>query len=198
MVVYEHGDRDDNRIFLTFDDGPNTFWTLKILDLLDKYSIKANFFVLGQCAEIYPDILKEIYDRGHMIGNHSYSHSREIGDFQKSEDVIFKIIKVRPKFIRPPYLNVSLCGEYCAENLGEDIKIINTDVFPLDYLNKADYILDFVIKNVKNGSIILLHDGSRKQEERENRPAEMFKALPLILEKLKDKFKFARLDEANF
>ena len=154
MVVYEHGDRDDNRIFLTFDDGPNTFWTLKILDLLDKYSIKANFFVLGQCAEIYPDILKEIYDRGHMIGNHSYSHSREIGDFQKSEDVIFKIIKVRPKFIRPPYLNVSLCGEYCAENLGEDIKIINTDVFPLDYLNKADYILDFVMKNVKNGSIL--------------------------------------------
>ena len=59
-------------------------------------------------------------------------------------------------------------------------------------------MIDFVISKTQDGSIILLHDGSRKQEEQETRPAEMFAALPEIIEKLNGKFKFVRLDEMNF
>ncbi|NLM07245.1 MAG: polysaccharide deacetylase [Tissierellia bacterium] len=67
---------DDNRkiAYLTFDDGPSKVSTPKILDILDKYEVKATFFVQGRNVDIYPDILKDIYKRGHAIGNHSYSH----------------------------------------------------------------------------------------------------------------------------
>jgi peptidoglycan/xylan/chitin deacetylase (PgdA/CDA1 family) len=197
LIALNHANRTSNKIALTFDDGPNPFYTRKILDVLDGYGIKANFFVLGMCAEIYPDIAKEIFNRGHLVGNHSYSHSKEIGDFEKAENVISKITGQQTKFIRPPYLDVLLCSNYEPAASGRT-KIINTDVFPLDHENKADYIFDFVAGKTQKGSIILLHDGSRREEEREFRPAQMFAALPKIIEFLKDKFEFSRLDEMNF
>lgn len=61
--------------YLTFDDGPSKTVTPQILDILDKYNIKATFFVVGKYAERNPDILKRIYEEGHAIGNHSYSHN---------------------------------------------------------------------------------------------------------------------------
>lgn len=60
--------------YLTFDDGPSAKATLKILDILDHYQIKATFFVMGQSADTYPESLKEVYKRGHKIANHTYSH----------------------------------------------------------------------------------------------------------------------------
>jgi peptidoglycan/xylan/chitin deacetylase (PgdA/CDA1 family) len=198
LTEISHANRTSNKIALTFDDGPNPFYTWKILDVLDEYGIKANFFILGMCAEIYPDILKDIFERGHLVGNHSYSHSKESGDFKKSENVISKITGEGTKFIRPPYLDALLCSNYEPAASGRT-KVINTDVFPLDHENKADYIFDFVAGKTQNGSIILLHDGSRRMKERETRPAEMFAALPKIIEFLKDKFVFfSRLDEMDF
>ena len=60
--------------YLTFDDGPSSTITPAILDILDEYNIKATFFVVGSMVEKYPEILKQVYDKGHTIGNHSYSH----------------------------------------------------------------------------------------------------------------------------
>lgn len=59
---------------LTFDDGPNPEYTRAVMDILDKYHIKGTFFLLGSSVETYPDIVKEMHDRGHIIGSHSYSH----------------------------------------------------------------------------------------------------------------------------
>jgi hypothetical protein len=73
----------------------------------------------------------------------------------------------------------------------------DADVFPRVHLREAE-IADFVLKNSQNGSIILLHDGSRKEEEQKTRPAEMLAALLEIIGKLSGKFKFVRLDETDF
>lgn len=197
LLVYEHGDRNDNKVALTFDDGPNPFWTIKILDALDKHNIKANFFLLGKRAEEYKDIVTEIFDRGHLIGNHTYSHSRDFGDFDKSEKIIFDIIGEHTKFIRPPYFLANLCVNYPPAINGE-VKIINCDIISEDYKNKAEEIKRIVIGKTQKGSIIGFHDGSHKENELENRPSEMFKALPEILEKLKEKFEIVRLDQPNF
>ena len=62
------------KIFLTFDDGPSPF-TLKILDVLKEFNVKATFFVCGKCVENYPEIAKKIVKEGHKIGNHTFSHS---------------------------------------------------------------------------------------------------------------------------
>ena len=193
---YENGDRNINKIALTFDDGPNPFWTEKILDVLDKYNIKANFFILGKHAERYKNIVKKEFSKGHLLGNHTYSHPGEgIGDFEKAEDIIFNIILEHTRFIRPPYNNTNLCNYYNPAVKGE-VKIINNDVIPRDWNSRSDDIIDRVLQSAKNGSIILLHDGSQREEEIEFRPQEMFKALPVIIEELKKKnFELVRLDE---
>jgi peptidoglycan/xylan/chitin deacetylase (PgdA/CDA1 family) len=197
MLVFDHGSRKENKIALTFDDGPNPFWTVKILDLLDEYSTKASFFVLGQNAQKFPDIVKEIHKRGHLICNHTYSHSKEGSfDFEKSEKIIFDIIGVAPDYARAPYLDVNRGADWASGKNGA-VKFINADVFPHIHWNKKE-IVDFAVERMQNGSIILLHDGSRKEEEWATRPAEMFAALPEIIEKLSVKFKFVRLDEMKF
>jgi len=198
LIAYEHGNRNSNKIALTFDDGPNSFWTKKILDVLDKYNVKASFFVLGKWAEKYPEILKETFNRGHLIGNRTYSHPKEgIGDFEKAEEIIFNIIGEHTTFIRAPHFNINLCLKYAPAINGE-VKIIGSDVIPLDWKNTSDGIKQIINQKTCNGSIILLHDGSQKEEEVKSRPAEMFKALPEILKSLKNKFKFVRLDELEF
>lgn len=79
-----------------------------------------------------------------------------------------------------------------------EVKIINNDVVPRDWDSRAEDILERVVQKTQNGSIILLHDGSDQEEEIENRPQEMFKALPIIIEELKKKnFEFVRLDELS-
>lgn len=197
-MVYDHGDRNINKIALTFDDGPNPFWTKKVLDILDKYDIKATFFILGANAEKYPDIVKEIFDRGHLIGNHSYSHPRAgFGDFERAEKIIFNITGKHTKFIRPPYLFTELCDNYLPAVKGE-AKIITCSVFSHDYKSSSEDIKKINIEETQNGDIIVLHDGSQKEEEQKDRPAEMFKALPDIIEKLKEKYEFVKLDELTF
>jgi len=196
MKSYQHSSRSENKVCLTFDDGPNPYWTGKVLDLLERYNVKASFFVLGKYAERHPGIVKDIFDRGHTVGNHSYSHPKTPpGDFAKAEVVISDIIEEPTRFIRPPHLNVSLCRGYGpAED--EKVKVINSDVFPQDYQSQAQNIIDFVEKNTKNGSIILLHDGSQGEPELETRPEQMFTALPRIIEILQNKgFKLVNLNE---
>lgn len=64
------------QVALTFDDGPNPTWTPQILDILDRYGVKATFFVTGQQVAAHPDIAQAIVQRGHSIGNHTWSHAR--------------------------------------------------------------------------------------------------------------------------
>lgn len=198
LTAYENGDRNINKIALTFDDGPNPFWTEKVLDVLNEYNIKANFFILGKHAEKYKDIVEKEFKAGHLIGNHSYSHpNKESGDFEKSEEIIFNIIGEHTRFIRPPFNITDLCNNYGPATRGE-VKIINNDVIPRDWESKAEDIIDRVMQETKNGSIILLHDGSQREHEIEGRPQEMFKALPIIIEELKKKnLEFVRLDELS-
>ena len=193
MRTYQHGARSESKVCLTFDDGPNPYWTSKVLDLLDRYNVKASFFILGKYAERHPGIVKDIFDRGHTVGNHSYSHPKTPpGDFAKAEAVINNITGEPTRFIRPPHLNASLCRDYGPSN----VQVINSDVFPQDYQSQAQNIIDFVEKNTKNGSIILLHDGSQREPELKTRPEQMFTALPRIIEILQNKeFKLVNLDE---
>lgn len=106
----------DGTVAITFDDGPTFFGefesnTRNLLDTLDKVNIKATFFVLGCRVNRFPEILSEIYNRGHEIGIHTYSHSRMsllsveelVAEFRYSEAIIFKTIGVKPKLFRPPF-----------------------------------------------------------------------------------------------
>lgn len=101
-LLKEKAKKNDSKIaYLTFDDGPSKKTTPLVLDTLKKHGIKATFFVVGTSVEENPDILKEIYDQGHQIGNHSYSHSygyiyanvdNFMKDMYKAEELIKSVV----------------------------------------------------------------------------------------------------------
>lgn len=102
----------EDGVMLTFDDGPHPETTPKILNLLKEQNVKATFFIIGKEAEKYPQLVKQINDEGHLIGNHSYSHSNFLPffwsrklkkDFKKAEGILKDITGKETVYIRPPF-----------------------------------------------------------------------------------------------
>ena len=152
-------------IALTFDDGPHPYRTREILDILDDYGIKATFFVVGQNAELYPELVEEEYSRGHEIGNHSYDHTdmklqsyEQICDeIDRTERAVYEIIENRTKILRPPG---GLIGNQLMKAAAdEDYKVVCWSVDTRDWAHtKVDEIVSNIMSNVENGDIILFHD----------------------------------------
>ena len=167
-------------VALTFDDGPNPATTNQALDTLSKYGIKATFFVLGKNVSGNEEILKRMKSDGHVIGNHSWSHpvlsklsldeaKKQITD---TEDALTKVLGSSSKLMRPPYGAIT---DDIRNSL--DLSFIMWDVDSLDWKSKNEAsILTEIQRQVRNGSIILMHDIH----------AETVNALPKIIDYLKE------------
>lgn len=156
-------------IALTFDDGP-TEVTPKFLDLLKENNIKATFFCIGKQIEKYPETFQRIIAEGHTIGNHTYSHSNNTGflsaskmieEIEKCDEVISKIGNVKTHFYRPPF---GVTNPNIAKAISKtQKKSIGWNVRSLDtVIDDEKKIYNRITKNLKSGSIILLHDTSEK------------------------------------
>lgn len=149
-------------VALTFDDGPAHSKTETLLTEFEKRNIRASFFVLGELALKQPDIVKKAYDAGHTIGSHTYDHKnlKKIDDEQlayevnHTNEILKEIIGTDIKYIRPPY------GGYNSDILNKvDMSFILWSVDTLDWkLKDADKIADYMINNIEDGDIVLLHD----------------------------------------
>lgn len=191
LRVASFGNRNKKEVSLTFDDGPNPYFTQKILDALDSFNIKATFFVTGKRCLQYPEILKEIKQRGHLIGNHTFSHKR--GDFEICENEIVRIIGEASRYVRPPFYDLSFCRE--EHEYLEDKFIITGDVDSKDYLSIfQDEVFKNVLANVNNGSIINFHDGSEIDDDLKTRAQKTINALPLTITALRNQFNLVRID----
>lgn len=150
------------KVALTFDDGPSLRYTEQLLDGLKERNIKVTFFVVGEMAKNNPHLIKRMYDEGHLIGNHTYSHAdlakltfdtacKEINDTNKC---ITEITGNSPKYIRPPY------GDWDKRLLKEtDMSVVLWSVDPEDWKDQnADIVAARVLKSAESGDIILLHD----------------------------------------
>ena len=100
------------KIALTFDDGPNPAVTPRLLELFDRYSVRATFFLIGKFARACPELVKEISARGHLIGNHSETHANLFfksraglrGEIARCQDAIASAARAEPpRWMRPPY-----------------------------------------------------------------------------------------------
>ena len=189
-----HGNRNKNKIALTFDDGPNPHATYQILDILESANIRATFFVIGKRCTEYTDLVKEIAQRGHLVGNHSYSHAR--GDFEMCNDVILNILNTSTDYVRPPFYDLAFCEkEY---KFLKDKFIVTGDVDSKDYLLiTKDEVIKNVVTHVTNGSIIDLHDGSEIDDDLKERAQKTTEALPEIIKILKAQFDLVRIDEMD-
>ncbi len=153
------------KIALTFDDGPSEF-TLEVLALLKKYNAKATFFCIGKNIEKYPEIIKQIIEEGHLVGNHSYSHSKffdfynadKITDeLQKTDELLEKFTSKKINFFRPPYGVTTPSIRRALKVTGH--KVIGWNIRSLDGGTKnQDLIFNRLIKHVSPGGIVLLHD----------------------------------------
>src|SRR5439155_17382060 len=96
---------------LTFDDGPHPIYTPEILRILDRYRVKATFFMIGSRMEQYPDVVRSVAAHGHAVGNHTYTHPRDLGsegesqvatELERCERVIERLTGRRTRLFRPP------------------------------------------------------------------------------------------------
>ncbi|MCT6924673.1 polysaccharide deacetylase family protein [Metasolibacillus sp.] len=150
------------RIALTFDDGPHPTVTKQILATLEKYDAKATFFVTGHRVNKSPKVLKEIYDAGHEIGNHTWNHPKLTqislnqvnAQINETNTIVKSIIGEEPTLFRPPY------GAYNKEILSSlSVPLVTWSVDTLDWQHHMPAKTLKAIQNGSyNGSIILMHD----------------------------------------
>ena len=172
---------DQKKIWITFDDGPDEKVTPYLIDVLGKFGIKATFFIIGNQAKKYPELVKLIINNGHKIGNHSFSH---LNGFSTNNNKYLEDVEQAKKYIdsdifRPPYGKIT---PFQIKKLKKDFKIIMWDIMSWDFKENIypNKIYKNVIDNVENGSIILFHNNLKSYNNLKN-------SLEIILEKLKDK-----------
>jgi len=148
-----------NKIYLTFDDGPTPEVLPVILKTLDTYKIPATFFCVGENMQKHPDLVKEMLKKGHAIGNHTHNH---ISGWRVKNKTYFENVEAchkvyKSKLFRPPYGRLRTSQ---ANELKRKYKIIMWDVLSYDYDKKVLPEICFrnVIDATKSGSVIVFHD----------------------------------------
>lgn len=160
------GPAGSGAIAVTFDDGPLPGKTEEILGILKEHHAPTAFFCIGHRVEKNPELVRQIHAEGHIIGNHSYSHSgtfdlqstqKIAGELSAADDAVHRILGLKPHFFRPPYgiTNPSLAravrrGGYVT--IGWSVRSFDTII-----KDKAK-LFNRVTRNLKAGDIVLFHD----------------------------------------
>lgn len=165
-TVFSAGQPSQKVVALTFDDGPYPPYTDQVLDILKENNVHATFFVVGKNAAKHPDLIRRINAEGHQLGNHTYNHidllkadrkliEREV---DSTNNVIRDIIGQFPHVVRPPHgFRDPVVMEVMAER---GFKVVEWSVVSRDWTKPGvEAIVNRTVSKVKNGSVILLHDG---------------------------------------
>ena len=190
------GDTTARSVALTFDDGPDPETTPALLKTLNDHGVKAAFFPTGTNARSHPEIIKKIDQQGHVLGNHSFRHAwwtnflmaaaleREIG---RAQETIEAVIGKVPAYFRPP---MGLTNPHLPKKLKKHgLAVVGWDVRPFDTRASSEKVINKVLKKVRNGSIILLHDLGRG-------PAELAQMVDELVTEIKARgYNFSELEE---
>ena len=194
MPVVFRAKKGDDRVAITFDDGPHPYFTPGILDILNEHNVKAAFFCIGKNVDEQPDIARRIHKEGHLLGNHSFFHSdffdlqsveKMEAELSMADDAIKDVSGRKPRLFRPPYgvTNPRLAKavknrEYVS--VGWSLRSLDT------VIKNETRLLQKIIRRVKPGDILLFHDHS----------AVLVNILPDILDHMKNiGLKIVRVDE---
>ncbi len=192
---------DPGGVALTFDDGPHPEHTPKVLETLNRFQAKANFFVIGKYLERYGDLAAAASRAGHLLANHSFHHFRGMSFFPPEEirrevlqcqEELEKWVGYRPRFYRQPagFRNPKIFG--ILKKMGMSLVGWQTHAFDTVAKN-PEGIAQRILNTFQPGGIILLHDGWDRDGEKDRTPT--LEALPLILQGLKDRgLQFFTLD----
>ncbi|TDK64182.1 polysaccharide deacetylase family protein [Bacillus salipaludis] len=154
-------------VAITFDDGPNPIYTPQVLEIFSNAEGKATFFMIGEQIIANPAIVKQVWERGHEIGNHTYSHPKLtelspaecLKEIERTEKLIEDLAGQKPVVFRPPYLDYHDETVSILEQKGYPmIGALNLEAQDWD-MPGVEHILEKTRDCVKNGSILLFHDG---------------------------------------
>lgn len=192
---------NDKVIALTFDDGPSEPVTAQVLNILKQKGVKATFFVVGVNVRRHPEIAGQIVADGHVIANHSDTHSffmvrrsrSVLVNVQNAQDAIRAATSKRPHFYRPPFGFRTLWGARAIVRDG--YCVVTWDDMTFDYWGLSpERIVRNIVRRARPGGIIVLHDGNEAKAAapRQNVVA----ALPQIIDKLQEQgYSFVTLDQ---
>lgn len=165
-IVYTENKSAEKHVALTFDDGPHESLTLEILDILDENGVKATFFPIGKNVSEHPDVMREVINRGHEVGNHTYSHANVSklsrnsleNEIQKTE-AILKKLGAEPILFRPPGGAYSKNALDTVSELGYKYILWSWRLDTKDWSSPpVEQVVKTVKENVTDGGIILFHD----------------------------------------
>jgi peptidoglycan-N-acetylglucosamine deacetylase len=197
-----HSRRPSRAVALTFDDGPDASFTPRVLHILAEKQVPATFFVVGERAERHPELIRRAHDMGHVIGNHSHTHSlrfhfrhrsglrREIG---ACNDAIRAVIGLEPRLFRSPQgLKTPALGDVLRER---GMTAIGWQVRGMDYLFRdPGRIARRIVEGAVDGGVLLLHDGGGLQGSTDR--SATIRALPQVIDGLRARgFTFLRVDQ---
>ncbi len=159
----------NGKILLTFDDGPNPETTEIILKKISDLKIKSLFFCVGNNVFKYPELTREIFSEGHLIGNHSFNHSVLLGkpqsfvrnEIQKANVAIESAIGIQPEYFRPPKGRFSLTLKRTLTEL--KMKNVMWNLLTFDYKNDLNIVKFALINFLKADSIVVMHDNKKNK-----------------------------------
>jgi peptidoglycan/xylan/chitin deacetylase (PgdA/CDA1 family) len=165
-------DDGNKAIALTIDDGPSPLYTPQVLDILDKYGVKATFSMVGKNVTYYPSVARDVAQAGHTIINHTWDHAnlpslsatKQVSEISRATDAIHTATGVQPRMFRAPYGSWSKeTLAYCASH---NLVPLDWSVDPEDWAQPGvSKIVSTVMKTTHTGSIILEHDGGGDRSE---------------------------------
>lgn len=191
-----HVNTTEKVVALTFDDGPDKPYTEQILSVLDKHQVKATFFILGGNAKANPDLIKKIMAGGHDLGNHTMSHQKMKGrTVEAMKNDIASVDKILRDLGYEKEITFRAPFGITSPNLQEALQQLNKRMVLFTFLPQdwtkisAQQIYDNVMKQMKPGLIITLHDGGNRREN-------TVKATEMLIENLqKEGYRFLTVSD---
>ncbi len=168
-------------LYLTFDDGPTPDITSRVLKELDRFRAKATFFCIGRNVERHPDIFSQVVDKGHAVGNHTYSHLKGwyTADKEYYDDIILAARFIHSSLYRPAYGMITPAQ---LRHLKQQYQIVLWEImsYDFDFNTSPEQCLSNVIRHTRPGSVVVFHDSLKASEK-------TLYALPRVLEHFAEK-----------
>lgn len=165
---------EERVVALTFDDGPDPRNTERLLDVLDAHDAKATFFMVGRQVEKYPSLARMVAERGHEVGNHSWSHHRMVfiapstarDEIERTDEALAAAGIEGPFSFRAPFGKKLFVLPWVLSEMGRTNILFDVIPQPGDYLRPpADELAADVVRQTRPGSIVVLHDGGGPRDE---------------------------------
>jgi len=185
-LVISHGPTSEPEISLSFDDGPDPTYTPRILNILKQYGVKATFFEQGRMIRLYPQLSRRVITEGHVLGNHTETHpyierlsrSGVRSEIDGCDEALLSYVGVRTYLFRPPRGAWNPTIFHDAKMRQDHIVLWSVALEHAD-TPLPDEMAARVLRLVRPGAIVLMHDGARTSRE------STVEALPMLLDGLK-------------